>query len=279
MEEIFIDCPSRENRVAGSVGKRFEPMEATMPWRESELLLQTGDGGIMTKLEKTTQSKTADKGKRPKSKGNKKETRDKILKAARQIFSSYPYHTASIRMIGKLAGIEHPLISYYFPSKADLFRSVMEELIENRYQEERRWLEIAKTMKTARGFSVFLDNVLDHYRRHPEVFHIVSLNMVQSVDSEPIPGYDLIKNFMQASIRNFTEIVDLSVPDHEVEMFARAMSMQLIGFLGGANYFASLMNMDPDSIPYYNWVKDTLLYTLLPRLEQMVGRRPSENRE
>ncbi len=61
------------------------------------------------------------KSPKAKSKGKKKETRDKILNAASQIFASYPYHTASIRMIGKQAEIEHPLISYYFASKADLF--------------------------------------------------------------------------------------------------------------------------------------------------------------
>ena len=50
-----------------------------------------------------------------------KATRLKILKAARKVFAQYAYHAASIRMIGKEAGIDHPLISYYFPSKANSY--------------------------------------------------------------------------------------------------------------------------------------------------------------
>ena len=55
----------------------------------------------------------------------KKVTRLKLLKAARKIFAQYAYHVASIRMIGKEAKIDYPLISYYFPSKAVLFEAVL----------------------------------------------------------------------------------------------------------------------------------------------------------
>ena len=47
-------------------------------------------------------------------KPSKKVTRLKILKAARKVFAQRAYHAASIRMIGKEAGIDHPLISYYY---------------------------------------------------------------------------------------------------------------------------------------------------------------------
>jgi len=210
---------------------------------------------------------------KPTSRGKKKDTRDRILAAAQQIFASHPYHTASIRMIGKLAEIEHPLISYYFPSKADLFRAVMTELVQYRSQLEKKWLEEVKTLDPARGLSLFIDQVLDDFRKRPGLFHVISLNLSQSPDTETIPGYDLIQGYMQTSTRTFIETIRLQVSAHEGEMFARVMGVLFIGFLGASSSYATMMKIEPDSIVYYNWVRDTMLYTLLPRLEKMVKKR------
>ena len=48
-----------------------------------------------------------------KNKGKEKATRTLILNAAIRVFSRHAYRAASIRMIGKEAEIDHPLISYY----------------------------------------------------------------------------------------------------------------------------------------------------------------------
>jgi AcrR family transcriptional regulator len=42
----------------------------------------------------------------------KQETKDKILEAAQQVFATYSYNSAGIRMISELAGVDHPLIKY-----------------------------------------------------------------------------------------------------------------------------------------------------------------------
>ncbi len=216
------------------------------------------------------------KGEKPHTKGTKTETRDRILAAARHVFGNFPYHSASIRAIGKLAEIEHPLISYYFPNKADLFLVVLGEVLKKQHHLEKQWLEEVKAMTPARGLSVFLDHQLDHYRLHPEVLHITALNMVQAENSEPIPGYDLIRNGIEGSVRIFMETVELSAPEYEIEMFCRVIFNHLLNFLGASKFHAASMKMDPSSIQYLNWVKDAALYTLLPRLEMMVKQRGSE---
>ncbi len=223
----------------------------------------------MISLEATTQAKNAlPKEKRPK--GKKKETRGRILKAALQVFTRHPYHTASIRMIGSLGDIDHALISYYFGSKANLFRTVITELLDQRRQLQKKWFAEVKSMDADRGLSLFIDHVLEDYRKRPGLFHIVSLNFSQTEDVNPIPGYELIQEFVKTEIGGIKANIELQVSDHEGEMFVRAMSMLLIGFLGGGGGYAKTMGMDPDSIVYYNWVRDTVIYALLPRFKTMV---------
>jgi TetR/AcrR family transcriptional regulator len=224
---------------------------------------------------KTSPAKT----KKSQSKGKKKETREKILAAARNVFSNYPYHSATIRMIGKLAEIEHPLISYYFPNKADLFISVLTEATQKQSRAESEWLDEVKAMSTTRGLSVYFDHQLDYFRRNPETFCIIALNVVQSENSEPIPGYHLIQDTINSTVRTFMEKVPMNAPEYEVEMFCRTLSNHLISFLGAAKFHAPAMKMDPNSIQYLNWVKDTALYTFLPRLKMMVKRADSGNRQ
>ncbi len=231
----------------------------------------------MTQSKKSTAKKASTKStpaprKKPQSKGTKTETRDKILAAARYVFCNYPYHSASIRLIGKLAEIEHPLISYYFPNKAELFISVLQAILKKQAQETLLWLEEVALMSPARGLAVYFDHELEFYRQYPEAYNIIALNIVQAENAEPIPGYYLIEEATKESIKNFIEKVNLNAPEYEVEMFCRVLSNHLVSFLGASKFHASIMNLDPNSIQYYNWVKDTALYTLLPRLEMMVKR-------
>ncbi len=240
-------------------------------------MFYSGEKRKMTKKDKNKKVKTTPKKTKPGSKGKKKETRDKILKAAQQVFANYPYHTASIRMIGKLAEIEHPLISYYFPSKADLFRSVLTELNEYRSQMEESWSDEVKQAGPARGLSLFLDHVLDDFRNRPGLLHIISLNLSRPTDSDPIPGYDLIQKFVESSVQSSIKLAGLGVSLHEWEMFSRTMTTLLIGYLGASSTYAPLIGKAPDSILYYNWVKDTIIYTLLPRLELMVKKKGADD--
>ncbi len=84
----------------------------------------------------------------------KKATRLKILKAARKVFAQYAYHAASIRMIGKEAGIDHPLISYYFPSKAKLFEAVLADIVQEWNTANQDWIEGLDQMHPEAGWPV-----------------------------------------------------------------------------------------------------------------------------
>src|SRR5208337_4671256 len=84
-------------------------------------------------------------------------TRAAILLAARKIFSRFPYHVASIRMIGKEAEVEHPLISYYFPNKKKLFEAVLADICEEYVGMIGKWLSAVRKMGVSEGFMKYID--------------------------------------------------------------------------------------------------------------------------
>ena len=53
------------------------------------------------------------------------DTRDKILAAALVEFASHGFSGASTRAVAKLAGVQHPLLSYHFKSKEGLWRALL----------------------------------------------------------------------------------------------------------------------------------------------------------
>jgi AcrR family transcriptional regulator len=206
--------------------------------------------------------------KRPKEK--KEKTRDKILKAARQVFARYPYQAASIRMISKLGEVDPALISYHFGSKAELFKALLDGMLLQHLGSLDTWNKAVKPMRATRGLSVLLDYLLEEHRHRPELFRFVSLNFQQADPDNPIPGYDLIEGFITTSVKKMNELLELNMPDHEADTFVRAISILLVSCLGNADSYAKMMGMDPESIDYFNWVKDTVLFMALPRLKLML---------
>ncbi len=207
-------------------------------------------------------------GKRDK-KIQKDATRRKILDAAKEVFGEYAYKAASIRMIGKRARIDHPLISYYFPSKAVLFEAVLTDIIEHFNVAAQEWYKGIAKMGLSRGLSVFFDRILDYYQKYPEHFRILVLNAVQSDEKETIPGYDQIQKLIIGNFEISREQLLLRGPKHKLEMFANSVNALLICHLGANDFFANLYGMTPDSIEYLNWVKDSLMFLFLPRLNEL----------
>ena len=223
----------------------------------------------------TTPSKTKTPPKNtsisPKKGLHKKQTREKILEAATQVFAEYPYHTASIRMIGKAAGVEHPLINYYFPTKAALFEEVLKTETEKYYVAHTTWFEGLAVLKPENGLSLYLDRFLDFAQNHPNPLRIIMLNLMQAEDSEIIPGYQLIQNFFEKTAATFTQKIPLTGSKEDIEKLTSNFNTLAINYLGASTYYAGILGMDPASRQYIKWVNDSLTYITLPRLKKLLG--------
>jgi len=227
---------------------------------------------------KKTSRRAQDRG----GKANQKSaTRDRILGAAKRVFAERPYSAASIRMVGNAAGIDHPLISYYFPTKADLFEAVLEEIAEAYYEANTSWFEGLGELSASRGFPVYIDRLLAFTQEHPEALRIVALNLVQSEEAAIIPGYRRIQALLLSNAETFRKVATLRSSAREIRMFTESFNTMVINYLGASAYYAGILGMDPRSRAYRRWVKETLLFLFLPRLKELIrgeGQGGSEER-
>ena len=205
-----------------------------------------------------------------KKKPAKKATRQIILKAARKVFAQYAYHAASIRMIGKEAGIDHPLISYYFPSKAVLFEAVLADIMEKWQVANAAWSEGIDLMSPEKGLSLYIDRVLDFSRKRPYAAQVLILNMVQAQDGETIPGYHAIQTYFEESGQLLKSLVSAHTADSEIEKFRQSFTTLAMSYVGARSYYAGILGMPPNSREYKEWVKGALMDLFLPRLKQLM---------
>jgi len=206
-----------------------------------------------------------------KRKSSKSATRLKILKAARKIFAQYAYHAASIRMIGKAAGIDHPLISYYYPSKAVLFEAVLADILEEWQAANEEWSKGLDQMDPEKGLSLYIDRMLEFSRKRPYAAQVLMLNMVQAQDGDTIPGYRAIQAFYDQSGQLLKTLASARTADSDIEKFRQSFVTLAMSYVGAKSYYAGMLGMAPNSRKYRERVKGALMDLFLSRLKQLVS--------
>ena len=202
-----------------------------------------------------------------KRKPSKNTTHLRILKAARKIFAQYAYHAASIRMIGKEADIDHPLISYYYPSKAILFEAVLADILQEWHKANEVWFDGLDQMGPKRGLALFIDRMIAYNRIHHHAAKVFLLNVVQAQSSDNIPGYNVIQTFFEQTTKMIKDRIRMQASDHDIEIFRQSFNTLALSYLGAKSYYATILGMDPESQTYENWVKKMLMDLFLPRLK------------
>ena len=211
---------------------------------------------------KTTTEKSPSKSKAAKE--PKKET---ILKAAKKVFCHYPYSTASMRMIANEARVDHPLIVYYFSTKAVLFETVLKDLIEQYKQAMPGWFIGIREMGMVDGVSTYLDRALGFHFEHPEIFRIILLNMTQSVKKGGmVPHPQVIQDTFNMWANGFSRRLPLNIKHEQTLSFLRCISLVMINLIGAREYHAEIQGMDPKSDEYLRWVKKQIMFIVVPVL-------------
>ncbi len=205
-----------------------------------------------------------------KRKPAKKVTRSKILKAARKVFAQYSYHAGSIRMVGKEAEIDHPLISYYFQTKADLFEAVLADIVQEWHTANTAWFEGLNKMSPEAGLALYIDRMIGYSRKHPYAANVFLLNMVQAQTSDTIPGYRVIQEFFDRSTQLLKNLVPMHASDSDIEKFRQSFNTLAMSYLGAKSYYAGILGIPVNSRQYENWVKEMLIELFLPRLKQLM---------
>jgi len=211
--------------------------------------------------------KTTTKKRHSKSKAAKVPKKENILRAAKKVFCHYPYSTASMRMIANEARVDHPLIIYYFSTKAALFETVLKDLIEQHRKAMAGWFLGLREMGLADAVSTYLDRALSFHFKHPEIYRIILLNMTQSVKKGGmVPHPQVIQDTFNMSADVFSKSSRFNIEPEQIVSFIRCISLLMLNLIGAREYHAEIQDMDPKSDAYLRWVKKQIMFITVPVL-------------
>lgn len=230
----------------------------------------------MSKIEKKTKSSSAGsrsvikkkaKGRSSVHDGN---VRERILQAAREVFTVHSFKAASTRMIAKQAGVEHPMIHYYFDSKEKLFYAMAEAIYNETLPVEESWYSGLEGKSLRDGFSLFIDRMLDYTMAKPDALRIAAINAVNIGNIEEIPGHRFILMNMAAMRRIMEEKLALHGSNREIEMFIYCFYGLMTTLIGSRSCQAQILNMDPLDEKYRTWVKDAVMTLFYPWFKKIL---------
>ncbi len=197
-------------------------------------------------------------------------TREMILSAARKVFSTHTFNAASLRMIAKEGGFDHAIIRYYFPNKAVLFETVLIDACDRFYAANLKCLEGLEKANPTKGFSLYLDRVIDQSFNIQDVLKIFIQNITHIDTPESIPGYKNIPDVIEKIRASFEKNIPLKAPRDEIAMFVYGFINLMINYLGANNCMSHILNMDQESKRYRKWVKESLMALFLPSLKRLL---------
>jgi len=170
-------------------------------------------------------------------------------------------------MIANEARVDHPLIIYYFSTKAVLFETVLKDLIEQYKQAMPGWFLGIRELGLIDGVSTYLDRALGFHFEHPEIFRIILLNMTQSVKKGGmVPHPQVIQDTFNMWANGFSRRLPFNIKHEQTLSFLRCISLVMINLIGAREYHAEIQGMDPKSDAYLGWVKKQIMFIVVPVL-------------
>ena len=117
-----------------------------------------------------------------------------ILDAAERVFAEAGFGGATMQLIADLAGLPKANLHYYFATKEDLYRRVVQQIFEI-------WLDAAASFDNApgpvEGIGAYVDAKMDISRRHPHGSKVWA--------SEVMHGAPVIQDYLETTLRDWTE--------------------------------------------------------------------------
>ena len=116
-----------------------------------------------------------------------------ILQAAEKVFAEAGFGGATMQLIADVAGLPKANLHYYFATKEDLYRRVVQNIFEI-------WLHAADSMDQAagpvEGIGAYIDAKMEISRRHPDGSKVWA--------SEVMHGAPVIQDYLETTLREWT---------------------------------------------------------------------------
>ena len=124
----------------------------------------------------------------------RRENESLILKAAEKVFAEAGFGGATMQLIADLAGLPKANLHYYFATKEDLYRRVVQDIFEI-------WLNAAACFDNAKGpvdgIGGYIDAKMEISRRHPDGSKVWA--------SEVMHGAPVIQDYLETTLRDWTD--------------------------------------------------------------------------
>ncbi|HYB38678.1 MAG TPA: TetR/AcrR family transcriptional regulator [Mycobacterium sp.] len=166
------------------------------------------------------------------------ETRKRIVRAAREVFSERGYDAATFQAIAIRADLTRPAINHYFPSKSVLYR----EVVEQTNNLVTAAIERAQRETTLMGrLSAFIATAIqvDSENRSSAAFLITSM-----LESQRHPEFSRVENEALRATRAFlTRAVNEAIEHGELTVDADVSSVteMLLALLCGVGFYAGFV--------------------------------------
>lgn len=116
-----------------------------------------------------------------------------ILQAAEKVFAEAGFGGATMQLIADVAGLPKANLHYYFATKEDLYRRVVQNIFEI-------WLQAAGSMDRApgpvEGIGAYIDAKMEISRRHPDGSKVWA--------SDVMHGAPVIQDYLETTLRDWT---------------------------------------------------------------------------
>lgn len=116
-----------------------------------------------------------------------------ILKAAEKVFAEAGFGGATMQLIADMAGLPKANLHYYFATKEDLYRRVVQTIFEI-------WLEAAEAMDVsddpATGIGAYIEAKMAISRSHPDGSKVWAYEVMH--------GAPVIQDYLETTLRDWT---------------------------------------------------------------------------
>ena len=116
-----------------------------------------------------------------------------ICRAAEKVFAEAGFGGATMQLIADVAGLPKANLHYYFATKEDLYRRVVQNIFEI-------WLHAAEAMDNApgpiEGIGAYIDAKMEISRRHADGSKVWA--------SEVMHGAPVIQDYLETTLRDWT---------------------------------------------------------------------------
>lgn len=116
-----------------------------------------------------------------------------ILQAAEKVFAEAGFGGATMQLIADMAGLPKANLHYYFATKEELYRRVVQEIFDI-------WLKAAESMDDApgpaEGIGAYIDAKMDISRHHPDGSKVWAYEVMH--------GAPVIQDYLETTLRDWT---------------------------------------------------------------------------